>query len=106
MFKQFALCLGPALLAYLIAMIMMRMEDSSTGLSDVMFGLIMVLIFAGAIIAGVCVARKVNAKSKASDGVKGLLVVLTFLGVGIAYLGIGFAGCWGVAAVGEYLSYP
>ncbi len=105
MFKQFALCLAPAILAYIITLIMMQVDDSATSLSEIVFGFIIFLIFAGAIISGVCVGRKVHRAVKGSDGIRVLLAVLTFLGVGIAYLALGFAGCCGVAVWGDYLSY-
>ena len=105
MFKQFALCLGPAILAYGITLIMTQVEDGTSGLSEFVFGVIIFLIIGGAIISGLCVGRKVYRAAKGSDGIRRLLAFLTFLGVGVAYLALGFTGCCGVAGWGEYLSY-
>lgn len=94
--KSFLLCLAPAILSYVILLI----SGKAGGEGALSFA--MLLICLGALVSGGCVAyhlhRSMEPKGEASS-LKIFLGILVFLGVGIAYLGVGFAGCCGVAAV-------
>ncbi len=95
MFKRFALCLSPAILAYIIVVVMGL--TSALGSEDVMLTVATVLIGIGAIGSGICVGLKVYRSMDSPTWVRWVVSILTFLGVGIAYLAVGFAGCCGLA---------
>lgn len=87
--KTFLLCLAPALLAFLSAML-----ADYVGEGVIWFALLLIVV--GAILSGTCVARHLfRSMEPKGEGtpLKIFLGILVFLGVGIAYLGIASAGC-------------
>ncbi|MAS92559.1 MAG: hypothetical protein CMO55_05120 [Verrucomicrobiales bacterium] len=93
MLLRFVLCLAPAILAILLLFV-----GEAVGMSqDICVSIAIILIGAGAIISGICVGQKVYKAMKDPKWAAWVLAVITFLCVGVAYLGIGLAGCCGMA---------
>lgn len=94
MLLRFVICLAPAILAILLLFL-----GDAVGLKqDFCVSLAIILIAAGAIISGVCVGQKVYKSMKDPKWAAWLLAIITFVCVGIAYLGVGLAGCCGMVA--------
>ncbi len=93
--KKFLFCLAPSILAYLIVIV----TGMSSSTDDSVIWLAMGLILVGALMSGGLVATSVYEKMKAEKGVKIIVSILCFLGVGVAYFAVSMAGCCGLGMV-------
>lgn len=103
MFRRYAFCLGPALAAYLIILLLSANSGLSVVSQDVLVWMVFILLGFGMLYCATVVARKVLKSKEAPDALTWILTVLTFIGVAIGYIAIAFAGCCGVALVGDGL---
>ena len=85
-------CLTPAILVCLIAAFLVPNGG------DDWIGVAMILIVIGALISGFCVSQTVYRGLRDPVWAQWLLSIITFVCVALAYVGIGLAGCCGIAA--------
>ena len=93
MLLRFVICLVPAILAILLLVI----GEAAAMDQEACVTIAIILIAIGAIISGICVSQKVFKAMKEPKWAAWVLSIITFLCIGIAYLGIALAGCCGVA---------
>lgn len=101
MFLRFALCLVPAIAAYLLIYLLTSNNMPSGVSENFLVGLTFALVGIGAVYCAVCLARRTFRSIEGPGGSRWILTILTFIGVVIGYVGLVFAGCCGVMIVGS-----
>ena len=81
---KFLICLAPIVLSFLFVL----------SKDDLLLQTVLILLPVGSLLSAFFAAQAVTRESEASDGIKALLAIITFLVVGVAYLAIGvYGGC-------------
>lgn len=104
MFARYALCLTPAILAFVVAALVASNRLPGFLSPDAGFTIVCVLVGLGAAYCGFAVARKVYRSIEDPGPARVILTILTFIGVVLGYIVLSFAGCCGSLLVGESFS--